>query len=194
MWWASKRRFDARCRRVARFEPGQHANHDHAWPLGACRRDVHGRARASLRGYHGVDPACSQGRRSRLAKKVPPNPATDFATLKADELTKDAAKTWLNVAVKKSPDRSVLVFILGSTTGSRTPSRFAQIVHDSGVKRRQLRAPRKRDGWTHRRKAEDCGKRMHIEADSEKGSGMPRGAELRKQMGQRCLPTEGIGR
>ncbi|OCP19795.1 MULTISPECIES: alpha/beta hydrolase [unclassified Ensifer] len=68
-------------------------------------------------------------------KKLPPNPATDFATLKADELTKDDAKAWLNASVRKSPDRSVLVFIHGfNNRFEDSVYRFAQIVHDSDVK------------------------------------------------------------
>ncbi|OCP35175.1 esterase [Ensifer sp. LC163] len=68
-------------------------------------------------------------------KKLPPNPATDFATLKADELTRDEAKTWLNASVRKSPDRSVLVFIHGfNNRFEDSVYRFAQIVHDSGVR------------------------------------------------------------
>ncbi|MBD9624903.1 alpha/beta hydrolase [Ensifer sp. ENS06] len=68
-------------------------------------------------------------------KKLPPNPATDFATLKGNELTKDEAKAWLNASVRKSPDRSVLVFIHGfNNRFEDSVYRFAQIVHDSGVK------------------------------------------------------------
>ncbi len=68
-------------------------------------------------------------------KKLPSNPATDFATLNAEELTKDAAKSWLNATVRKSPDRSVLVFIHGfNNRFENSVYRFAQIVHDSGVK------------------------------------------------------------
>ena len=68
-------------------------------------------------------------------KKLPPNPATDFATLKADELTKTEAKAWLNASVRKSPDQSVLVFIHGfNNRFEDSVYRFAQIVHDSGVK------------------------------------------------------------
>src|SRR4029079_12925719 len=43
-------------------------------------------------------------------KKLPSNPQTDFATLKAEDLPKEQAVTWLNDAVLKSPDRSVIVF------------------------------------------------------------------------------------
>lgn len=68
-------------------------------------------------------------------KRLPSNPATDFATLKADDLTKDAAKSWLNAAVRKSPDRSVLVFIHGfNNRFEDSVYRFAQIVLDSDVK------------------------------------------------------------
>lgn len=68
-------------------------------------------------------------------KRLPSNPATDFATLNAEELTKDAAKAWLNATVRKSPDRSVLVFIHGfNNRFENSVYRFAQIVHDSGVK------------------------------------------------------------
>lgn len=67
-------------------------------------------------------------------KKLPSNPATDFATLKADEFTKDEAKSWLNASVRKSTDRSVLVFIHGfNNRFEDSVYRFAQIVHDSEV-------------------------------------------------------------
>ena len=51
-------------------------------------------------------------------KKLPPNPATDFATLKADKVTRGQAKAWLSASVRRSPDRSVSLFT-DSTTGSR---------------------------------------------------------------------------
>ncbi|MDK4736036.1 alpha/beta hydrolase [Rhizobium sp. CNPSo 3490] len=67
-------------------------------------------------------------------KKLPSNPKTDFATLKATELDVDAAKAWLSASVRKSPDRSVFVFIHGyNTRFEDSVYRFAQIVHDSGV-------------------------------------------------------------
>lgn len=67
-------------------------------------------------------------------KKLPANPATDFATLKADEITADAAKKWLTTSVRKSPDRSVLVFIHGfNNRFEDSVYRFAQIVQDSSV-------------------------------------------------------------
>jgi esterase/lipase superfamily enzyme len=67
-------------------------------------------------------------------KRLPANPATDFATLKAQEIPLDAAKKWLSASVKKSPDHSVLVFIHGfNNRFEDAVYRFAQIVEDSGV-------------------------------------------------------------
>jgi esterase/lipase superfamily enzyme len=67
-------------------------------------------------------------------KRLPSNPATDFATLKADQITLDAAKNWLSASVRKSPDHSVLVFIHGfNNRFEDSVYRFAQIVQDSGV-------------------------------------------------------------
>ncbi|MBB5535018.1 alpha/beta hydrolase [Rhizobium giardinii] len=67
-------------------------------------------------------------------KKLPSNPETDFATLKADVIDNDAAKRWLSASVKKSPDRSVLVFVHGfNNRYEDSVYRFAQIVHDSRV-------------------------------------------------------------
>ncbi|WP_258159656.1 alpha/beta hydrolase [Rhizobium sp. TH2] len=68
-------------------------------------------------------------------KKLPSNPQTDFATLKADEIDVEAAKVWLKASVVKSPDRSVLVFIHGfNNRFEDSVYRFAQIIHDSNVK------------------------------------------------------------
>ncbi len=67
-------------------------------------------------------------------KRLPANPATDFATLKASYLDTDEAKRWLSASVRKNPDRSVLVFIHGfNNRFEDSVYRFAQIVHDSGV-------------------------------------------------------------
>ncbi len=67
-------------------------------------------------------------------KKLPPNPATDFATLKAESLDMPGAKSWLSASVRKTPDRSVLVFIHGfNNRFEDSVYRFAQIVHDSRV-------------------------------------------------------------
>lgn len=67
-------------------------------------------------------------------KKLPSNPNTDFATLKAEEFNLDGAKGWLKASVKKSKDHSVLVFIHGfNNRFEDSVYRFAQIVHDSNV-------------------------------------------------------------
>jgi esterase/lipase superfamily enzyme len=67
-------------------------------------------------------------------RRLPSNPATDFATLKADEITRDDAKKWLSASVRRSHDRSVLVFIHGfNNRFEDSVYRFAQIVKDSGV-------------------------------------------------------------
>ncbi|MBZ9605311.1 alpha/beta hydrolase [Phyllobacterium chamaecytisi] len=67
-------------------------------------------------------------------KKLPSNPLTDFAVLKADALTLDGAKSWLNATVKKNPDRSVIVFIHGfNNRFEDAVYRFAQIMQDSGI-------------------------------------------------------------
>ncbi|WP_371259071.1 alpha/beta hydrolase [Ensifer sp. BR816] len=68
-------------------------------------------------------------------KRLPSNPATDFATLKAEEIDVTAAKKWLSASVRKSPDRSVFVFIHGfNNRFEDSVYRFAQIVHDSEVR------------------------------------------------------------
>ena len=65
-------------------------------------------------------------------KKLPPNPTTDFAVLKGEDLTQDAAKAMLSASVRKTPDRSVLVFIHGfNNRFEDSVYRFAQIVHDA---------------------------------------------------------------
>nr|WP_245449852.1 alpha/beta hydrolase [Rhizobium leguminosarum] len=67
-------------------------------------------------------------------KRLPSNPATDFATVKADDLDIAAARKWLSTSVRKTPDGSVLVFIHGfNNRFEDAVYRFAQIVHDSGV-------------------------------------------------------------
>lgn len=68
-------------------------------------------------------------------RKLPPNPKTDFATLKAEEIDRATAESWLNTKVRKSPDGSVLVFIHGFNNHFEDAVfRFAQIVHDSGAR------------------------------------------------------------
>lgn len=67
-------------------------------------------------------------------KKLPPDPATDFATLKAEIIDLDAARAWLSASVRKTPDGSALVFVHGfNTRFEDSVYRFAQIVRDSGV-------------------------------------------------------------
>ncbi len=67
-------------------------------------------------------------------RKLPSDPATDFATLRADEVTRDGAENWLKSSVAKSQDRSVLVFIHGfNNRFEDLVYRFAQIVHDFGA-------------------------------------------------------------
>lgn len=68
-------------------------------------------------------------------RRLPANPATDFATLKANEIDRDAAENWLGSRARKNPDRSVLVFIHGFNNHFEDAVfRFAQIVHDSGTR------------------------------------------------------------
>ncbi len=67
-------------------------------------------------------------------RKLPPNPATDFAVIDAELVDKPAAEKWLSASVRKSPDRSVLVFIHGfNNQFEDAVFRFAQIVHDAKV-------------------------------------------------------------
>ncbi|WP_202334341.1 alpha/beta hydrolase [Mesorhizobium sp. L-8-3] len=68
-------------------------------------------------------------------RRLPPNPATDFAAVKAEQINRETAEKWLNAAVHKSPDRSVLVFIHGfNNQFEDAVFRFAQIVHDSNAR------------------------------------------------------------
>ena len=67
-------------------------------------------------------------------KKLPSNPATDFAVVKAEEITQEGAKEWLHASVRKSPDHSVLVFIHGfNNRFEDSLYRFAQIANDTGT-------------------------------------------------------------
>ena len=68
-------------------------------------------------------------------KKLPANQATDFATLKAEEIDRDAAIARLHEAVRATDDGSVLVFVHGfNNRFEDSVYRFAQIVHDSKVR------------------------------------------------------------
>ncbi len=67
-------------------------------------------------------------------KHLPADPATEFATLKADPIDRAAAEGWFGHAVQKSRDKSVLVFIHGfNNRFEDSVFRLAQIVHDSGT-------------------------------------------------------------
>ena len=65
-------------------------------------------------------------------KKLPPNPATDFATVSAQEVSRDQARTWFKAHSKGG--RHVLLFVHGfNNTYEDAVYRFAQIKHDSGA-------------------------------------------------------------
>ena len=65
-------------------------------------------------------------------RSLPPNPATDFATLAVEPLPNvKAARSWLDSHLPKS--RRVLIFVHGfNNRFEDAVYRFAQIVHDSG--------------------------------------------------------------
>ncbi|BCP54144.1 esterase [Kaistia sp. 32K] len=68
-------------------------------------------------------------------KKLPGNPATDFVTVKAQDMDLAQAKVWFNRQIKQSPRRQALVFIHGfNNRFEDAVYRFAQIVHDSDAK------------------------------------------------------------
>ena len=68
-------------------------------------------------------------------KRLPPNPGTDFAVVHTKDYTLASAKSWFNAAVRKSPDRSVLVFIHGfNNRFEDAVFRFAQVTHDTGTR------------------------------------------------------------
>ncbi|MBZ9939451.1 alpha/beta hydrolase [Mesorhizobium sp. BR1-1-16] len=65
-------------------------------------------------------------------KRLPGNPATEFVTVKADDLTLPEAKAWFNTQIKKTKGHKALVFIHGfNNRFDDSVYRFAQIVHDS---------------------------------------------------------------
>lgn len=65
-------------------------------------------------------------------KKLPGNPATDFVTVKAQDMDLAQAKAWFNKRIKATPKRQALVFIHGfNNRFEDAVYRFAQIVHDS---------------------------------------------------------------
>jgi len=64
--------------------------------------------------------------------QAPPDPATQFTTVHADVLSRDAALAAFNARIRKTPRRQVLVFVHGfNTRFEEAVYRFAQIVHDS---------------------------------------------------------------
>jgi esterase/lipase superfamily enzyme len=68
-------------------------------------------------------------------KKLPGNPATDFVTVKAEDMDLAQARSWFNRKIKASPKRQALVFIHGfNNRFEDAVYRFAQIVHDSDAK------------------------------------------------------------
>lgn len=68
-------------------------------------------------------------------KKLPADPATDFAALKAEQVSQADAEKWLNANVRKTSDRSVVVFIHGFNNHFEDAVfRFAQIVQDSKLR------------------------------------------------------------
>ena len=67
-------------------------------------------------------------------RRLPPNPATDFAAVEARIVSQEDAVAWFHEEVAKKPNRSVLIFVHGfNNRFEDAVFRFAQIVHDSGV-------------------------------------------------------------
>jgi esterase/lipase superfamily enzyme len=65
-------------------------------------------------------------------KKLPPDPTKEFATLNAQDLTRDEARAWFRREAKGR--RHVLLFVHGfNNTYEDAVYRFAQITHDSGT-------------------------------------------------------------
>lgn len=65
-------------------------------------------------------------------KKLPPDPSKEFATIGANEVTRDEARTWFRREAKGR--KHVLLFVHGfNNTYEDAVYRFAQIVHDSGT-------------------------------------------------------------
>ncbi len=67
-------------------------------------------------------------------QQVPGNPATDFVTLQANEVSRDQAIAIFSGLIKKAPTRQAVVFVHGfNNRFDDAVFRFAQIVHDSGT-------------------------------------------------------------
>ena len=65
-----------------------------------------------------------------------PNPAIQFATVRAEVLSREAALADFNARIRKTPKRQVLLFVHGfNTRFEEAVYRFAQIVHDFARRR-----------------------------------------------------------
>jgi len=67
-------------------------------------------------------------------QSLPPDPAREFATLRAERLDRSSAMARLDARAKRVKSREVLVFVHGyNTRFADAVYRFAQIIHDSGT-------------------------------------------------------------
>ena len=67
-------------------------------------------------------------------KKLPPDPAKEFAVLQAEQIEREAARAWFHDRVAKAPGRSTLIFVHGfNNRFEDAVFRFAQIAHDSDM-------------------------------------------------------------
>lgn len=67
-------------------------------------------------------------------QKLPADPATDFAVVKANYVSTDEAREWFRARIGAAPGRSTLIFVHGfNNRFEDAVYRFAQIVHDSGT-------------------------------------------------------------
>ena len=67
-------------------------------------------------------------------KKLPPDPAKEFAVLDAELIEREAARAWFHDRVAKAPGRSTLIFVHGfNNRFEDAVFRFAQIAHDSDM-------------------------------------------------------------
>jgi len=67
-------------------------------------------------------------------KRMPPDPQTDFVTIRADRIDEDMAVRTFNERLSASKSKQVLVFVHGyNNRFEDAVYRFAQIVHDSGA-------------------------------------------------------------
>ena len=67
-------------------------------------------------------------------KRLPPDPAKEFAVLQAAQIEREAARAWFHDRVAKAPGRSVLIFVHGfNNRFEDAVFRFAQIAHDSDM-------------------------------------------------------------